>query len=126
MKKSIIIITLAISFTTSAFASTISRLDLNKLLNQSEYVVLGKVINISNIDVRDKVTIRVASSLKGELRRKEVSFMLTTRGGIKDFDPQLRVGDMGVFFLNKKNGEIEKAYWGSIAIFSKNNFELNE
>jgi len=110
----------------SAYASKISRLDLRKLLDKSEYVVLGKVTNISAKDVRDMVTIKVASLLKGALKKNEVTFILTARGGLKDFDPQLKRGDTGVFFLIETNGEFKKAYWGSMAIFSKNNFLLNE
>ena len=43
--------------------------------------------------------------------------------GLKDFDPELKVGDKGVFFLTRNKGKFEKAYWGSIAIFPKDNFE---
>jgi hypothetical protein len=123
MKKMFIMLIFCVVFIPNTYASMIARIDLDELIAKSEYVVLGKVIDVSSKDVRDIVTVKVASSLKGNLAREEVSFMLTTRGGIKNFDPQLKIGDTGVFFLIEKNGEIKRSYWGSIAIFNRNNFD---
>ena len=125
MKNILIMLILFAVFIPATHASQIARLNLNELPTKSKYIVLGKVVHVSPKDVRDIVTIRVASTLKGKLESDELTFMLTTRGGIKDFDPQLKIGDMGVFFLNEFNGEIKKAYWGSIAIFNKkSNFQF--
>ncbi len=126
MKYIITILLVVVAITSETYASVIVRLDLKELPNISEYIVLGKVISISPEGNRDAVTIKIATQLKGNLQREEVTFMLTTRGGLKDFDPQLVIGDTGVFFLSESNGKIKKAYWGSIAVFNKNNFKQNE
>ena len=78
---------------------------------------------IPSKEVSDTVTIAIAAIIKGESKAKEATFVLSTRGGLKDFDPELKVGDKGVFFLTRNKGKFEKAYWGSIAIFPKDNFE---
>nr|MBP7635061.1 hypothetical protein [Candidatus Ozemobacteraceae bacterium] len=67
-------------------------------------------------------TIRIHAVLKGDVQGGEATFVLSTRGGLKDFDPQVKPGDNGVFFLDHANGSFKKAYWGSIALFTKNNF----
>ncbi|MBN2398981.1 MAG: hypothetical protein JXI33_01425 [Candidatus Aminicenantes bacterium] len=105
-------------------ASRIMRLPLKELPGKANSIVLGEVIKVIPQDNEnlDTVTIKIDAVLKGELEDKEATFVLSTRGGLKDFDPQLKVGNQGVFFLVKKNGTFEKAYWGSIALFPKNNF----
>ena len=69
-----------------------------------------------------------AVSLKGKSPQTVYTFTLVTRGGLNDFDPALKKGDSGVFFLKlrKQEGEVEKAYWGSVATFPKNHFDLTE
>lgn len=125
MKKIFAILFLASFLTPHVFASGIKRLKLTELTSKSDYIVLGKVIKVEAKDEKDKVTIKIGSQLKGELKEKTLTFILTTRGGLKDFDPKLNVGNTGVFFLKNVNGKIEKAYWGSIATFNKNHFDLD-
>ena len=122
MKKILITLLMFLVTISNVYASSISRLDLTILPDKSEYIILGKVINVRAMDARDVVTVKVAASLKGKLKMNEVTFILTARGGLKYFDPQLSIGDTGVFFLIEENGTIKKSYWGSIAIFTKKIF----
>ncbi len=125
MKKISLLLLSVVFFTASVYASRIMRLPLKELPGKSNSIVLGEVVKVVPQDNEnlDTVTIRIDAVLKGELEDKEATFILSTRGGLKDFDPQLKVGNQGVFFLIKKNGTFEKAYWGSMAIFPKNNFK---
>lgn len=116
-----------VSFSITSEASDISRITLSDLESRSELIVMAKVIALEKEGNRDRVTIRIASSLKGDRPPEgDITFYLVTRGGLKDFDPSLREGDTGVFFLKRgrREGEYEKAYWGSIATFRKNHFDL--
>jgi len=72
------------------------------------------------------VTIKAALYLKGKSPQTVYTFTLVTRGGLKGFDPSLKEGDTGVFFLKlrKQEGRVAKAYWGSVATFQKNHFDL--
>lgn len=107
-----------------ALASDIALLPLKELPGISPVIVLGDVIHVVPQDNEnlDTITIRIHAVLKGDLKEREATFVLSTRGGLKDFDPLLKVGDTGVFFLKQENNTFKKAYWGSIAIFGKNNF----
>ena len=67
--------------------------------------------------------IRVVSVLKGTMEQKSLTLILQNRG-VKDFDPELNPDDTGVFFLRDvQDTRAKLAYWGSIAIFQKPNFE---
>lgn len=125
MKKISVLLLSVVLLATFVYASEIMRLPLKELPGKSNIIVLGEVVKVIPQDNEnlDTVTINIEAVLKGELKDKEATFILSTRGGLKDFDPQLKVGDKGVFFLIKKNDTFEKAFWGSIAIFPKNNFE---
>lgn len=124
MKKISILLLSVIVLSTFVYGSQIIRLPLKDLPEKSNIVVLGEVVKVVPFkETLDTVTINIASVLKGKLKDKEATFILSTRGGLKDFDPQLKVGNKGVFFLVKNNDHFEKAYWGSIAIFAKDNFE---
>ena len=109
-----------------SFASGINRITLSELQEKADLIALAKVEKVIPNDDRDIVTIKIDSFLKGVSEEKELSFILVTRGGLKDFDPVLKRGDTGVFLLKKKGAEVEKAYWGSVAIFQKNHFDLTE
>ena len=111
---------------TSSFGSKINRITLSELHLKADLIVMGKVTDLVHEGNNDRVTIQIDSHLKGKCLQKVVSFTLVTRGGLKDFDPSLNIGDSGVFFLKLqcRSGAIEKAYWGSIATFPKNHFEL--
>ena len=127
MKKMILLSTIMLFILSSyCFASEIIRISLSELQEKANLIVLAKVIKVEQDMDRDKVTIKIDSFLKGEIKEKELSFTLITRGGLKDLDPALKKGDTGVFFLKTKGAKVEKAYWGSIATFQKNNFDLTE
>ena len=112
----------------TSFASEISRITLSALYVKSDLIVMAEVINLLKKENQDQVTIKTDSYLKGESSQKIYIFNLVTRGGLKDFDPSLKKGDTGVFFLKlrEQEGQVEKAYWGSVATFQKNHFDLTE
>lgn len=111
---------------TSSLGSGINRITLTELQSKAGLIVMGKVTDLVQEGNYDRVTIQIDAFLKGKCLKNTVSFTLVTRGGLKDFDPALSIGDSGVFFLKFqcRSGAIEKAYWGSIATFPKNHFEL--
>lgn len=121
-----IILSILCCFLTSlSFGSEIMRLNLSELPSKSKYIFLGQVTKVERTkkdSPQEYVTVKIKSMLKGSIEEKEISFELTTRGGLKDFDPEQKVGENGVFFINKSDGKYQKAYWGSIATFKKNNF----
>jgi len=105
------------------FASQIAQIPLEDLEKKASIIVLAKVVKIEKIDVRDNVTIEIRKQLKGaKISEKQISFWLTTRGGLIDFDPELEVGNSVVAFLVEVDGKYKKAYWGSIAVFSEANY----
>jgi len=115
-------------FVTTSFASQINRITLSELQSKADLIVMGKVTKLVQEGNQDHVTIKVDSYLKGKSPQTVYTFTLVTRGGLKGFDPSLKKGDTGVFFLNlrKQEGQVEKAYWGSVATFQKNHFDLTE
>jgi hypothetical protein len=118
----------AFTFATTSFASQIRQITLSELHAKASLIVMGKVTKIVADKNIDRVTIKVDSYLKGKSPQTVYTFTLVSRGGLKDFDPSLKKGDSGVFFLKieKQEGQVEKAYWGSIATFPKNHFDLTE
>lgn len=122
MKKILILLCISLLSYTS-YASKIGRITLEEMESKANYIILGKVTHVERELDRDKVTMEVRKLLKGnELKKKTVSFWLTSRGGLKDFDPEVLVGNSIVAFLIEKNGVFKKAYWGSISIFTKPNY----
>ncbi len=122
MKKIFLLLCIFLLSSTS-YASKIGRITLEDMETKAEYIILGKVIDVERDLDRDKVTIEVRKLLKGnKLPNEIVSFWLTSRGGLKDFDPEVQVGNSIVAFLVGENGKFKKAYWGSIAIFTKPNY----
>jgi hypothetical protein len=119
-------LTLAVYLTSTLSASQIQRITLAELESKADYIVLGKVTKVVLDGDQDQVTIQVASYLKGKSKHDAFSFTLVTRGGLKDFDPALKEGASGVFFLKAtgKPSEATKAYWGSIATFPQDHFDL--
>ena len=129
MKKTICLLGFAlVVFSGTSFASTIRRITLSELQTRADLIVLAKVTAVEAKGNLDQVTIQVDSVLKGKSAKKVYTFTLVTRGGVKDFDPALKKGDSGVFFLKSRDrqGGVEKAYWGGVASFTKNHFELTE
>lgn len=115
-------------FAATSFASEISRITLSELYVKSDLIVMAEVINLLKEGNQDHVTIKADLYLKGESSQKIYTFNLVTRGGLKDFDPSLKKGDTGVFFLKlrEQEGQVERAYWGSVATFQQNHFDLTE
>ena len=124
MKKivSIIIILACLSV---AYASKIKRLNFTELSTSSKFIVLGHVEKIVKSDeTSDTVRIQIVEVLKGKLHIPGYFDLCLRNKGVKDFDPILKVGDKGVFFLSEIEGtEGSLAYWGSIGIFQKDNYE---
>lgn len=121
--KITVLLLIVVASAVFVYASEILLLPLKELPAKSNIIVLGEVVKVvPSQETLDIVTINIAAVLKGELKDKQAAFILSTRGGLKDFDPQLKVGNKGVFFLIKNNNTFEKAYWGSIAIFPKDHF----
>ena len=118
---------LAVAQLPAASASQINPLDLSALAGKSEVIVVGSVEGVKRLDdSRDEITIRVADLLKGKAADKSITFPITCRGGLKDFDPELRVGDKGLFFLKEvKDGRSALTFFGSVALFPKGgNFKV--
>jgi cyclophilin family peptidyl-prolyl cis-trans isomerase len=90
-------------------------------------VTLAEVTDVNNQSAdSDEVTLKVASVIKGKLGRNEVKVVLQPRG-LKGFDPALKVGDMGVFFLREVvESQAKLAYWGAAAVFARPNFVVTE
>jgi hypothetical protein len=126
MKANYLIVWILCVIATTGFASSINRITLAELQAKADLIVMGKVIELVKKGNQDHVTIKVDTYLKGKSQQTVYTLTLVTRGGLKDFDPSLKRGDSGVFFLkaSKVGGEVEKAYWGSIAIFPENHFDL--
>ena len=102
-------------------ASQINPLDLSALGGKAEVIVVGHVEAVKRLDdSRDEITVRIADVLKGKVAGKTVTFPITCRGGLKDFDPELKAGDKGVFFLQAvTDGKSRLAFFGSVATFAK-------
>ncbi len=124
MPKVILLVLCTMLIVVPVRASSIAQLPLCELPQSSDAIILGEVIDVveQNNDNLDDLTIRIHAVLKGEIASSAIKLTLSTRGGLKDFDPRLKAGDTGVFFLKQQNGNFSKAYWGSIATFAKQNF----
>ncbi|MEW6076310.1 MAG: hypothetical protein AB1724_00715 [Thermodesulfobacteriota bacterium] len=109
----------------TAFASSIGPITLTELYDKADLIVMAQVLNVAAKGDQDEVTIKPEVFLKGEGEQAEYTFTLISRGTLEDFDPALSKGDTGVFFLKRKLflGQVEKAWWGSVAVFVKNNFD---
>ena len=123
-RRIVLLVLLLLVPATSGSASEISKITLSELHTRSDLISMGEVVELVRKADQDLVTIRSDVHLKGESSQTTYTFKLVTRGGLKDFDPSLRIGDTGVFFLKfrKEEGPVEKAYWGSVATFQKNHF----
>lgn len=111
----------------SAAASQIPKISFSELYTAADLIVMGEVVDVTERENQDRVTIHVGECLKGPGAEEFYTVTLVTRGGLKDFDPRLEKGDAGVFFLKTgtENNGVEKAYWGSVAVFPKNHFYAN-
>jgi hypothetical protein len=109
----------------SAPASEIGPITLTELYDKADLIVMAQVTGVVAREDQDEVTIKTEKYLKGDGPESDYTFTLVTRGKLKDFDPSLTTGDTGVFFLKRKSkpGQVEKAWWGGVAVFVKNNFD---
>ncbi len=121
-------IVIMITLSTITFASSINKITLSELRSKATYIVTGEVTYVAKRGNQDTIYILVDSYLKGKSPQAYFKFILISRGGLKDFDPALKKGDTGVFFLKKtgKKWETKKAYWGSVATFQENNFHISK
>lgn len=87
----------------TSFASSIKRITLTELQAKADLIVLAKVTKVVAEGNNDHVTIRIDSYLKGESPQNTYTITLCSRGGLKDYDPVLKEGDIGVFSLNAVN-----------------------
>ena len=112
---------LLIVLCTASSASQIQTITLPELYEKADLIVMAEVVKIAKEGDRDRITITADCFLKGKSPETVFAFTLVTRGGLKDFDPCLQKRDTGVFFLkhSREQGQVEKAYWGSIAVFRK-------
>ena len=105
-------------------ASSIQRISFDKLESISQYIVTGIVKSVKPYkEVLDQVEITPTSNLKGNLKPGSFTLTLQVRGGLKEFDPQLKVGDIAIFYLKEENSKISLAYSGAIALFPKQHFD---
>ncbi len=124
-KKNFLSASFLLIFATTGFASQISRITLSELYVKSDLIVMAEVVKLVKNGNQDQVTIKADVHLKGMSSQTVYTFDLFTRGGLKDFDPSLKEGDTGIFFLKirEQDDQVEKAYWGSVATFQKNHFD---
>lgn len=115
---------MAVFCSTASYASSIGRITLSELEAKADFIVMGQVMSVEEESNIDRVTVKVDAYIKGDASQTEYKFTLVTRGGLKDFDPDLKKGNSGVFFLKQQGETVKKAYWGSVAIFSENHFML--
>ena len=118
--KPIIALLFVLGFSSTLFASKIPLITSDELLKKSELVFIGTVLEVMpRQEVLDKVKVRINSLLKGEEKSPDIIVILQVRGGLKDWDPILKVGNMGVFFLRKSGDSYRSAHGGSVSIFEK-------
>jgi len=102
-------------------------LELSKLPEMSEAIVLAKVMDSKKLsDAADEITIKVECALKGDIKPKtELKIVMASRG-VEGFDPFVKPADTGVFFLKQISSSGAKlAYSGSVAIFGKSAYFMD-
>ncbi|MDZ4660430.1 MAG: hypothetical protein SGJ18_02305 [Pseudomonadota bacterium] len=117
-------------FCVLTYASDFVPISFSDLTKSSSHIVIGTVVKAKDLGREphtgtQEVKLVVDSYLKGEGLEKEVSIKLQHKG-LVDFDPQLSVGDSGVFFLNKDKEALKLTFFGSIAVFPKKNFRSDQ
>lgn len=102
------------------FASRKTPISPQALHQRSDVIVLASVKAVASRGDVDHVTLQVSSVLEGTSTAKTYSLTLSPRG-LTGFDPELKVGDIGVFFLkvSPQSGRIQLAHWGAVARFRK-------
>ena len=99
-------------------ASQLVPIPLAALMEKSNYVVLGQIVELSSRDPwSDKAQIKIVSVLKGSYPKDNFRMHINWSGP-KGFDPQMKKGDSAIFFLKSiENGEATIAYPSAIAVF---------
>ena len=108
---------------TSLHASSIGVIELSTLREKSDVIVLAKVVRVIPDTALDNVTIKISSVLKGTPAHDDITVILQVRGGLKEFDPVIRKGEFGIFFLKTSGEYYRTTHGGSIAIFKKQHFK---
>ena len=124
MKNKICLALLAFFLTPPGFASQIAPINPEEFVQQSEFIVVASVEEVQSRDYQDHVTIHVNSVLRGTWKEKTYHLTLSPRG-LTGFDPELKKGDVGVFFMKRdtETGKVVLAYWGGVALFTRNYFQ---
>ena len=116
--------------------STASRLQsskLSELQEKSDIIVVAKIISVTPVSLLgrvdksyDEVTLVITNLFKGDSESMKINIITEPRG-VRGFDPALKSGQSGVFFLKKteKFGYRLTSY-GSASIFERGNFVLEE
>ena len=119
-------------FSDSAFGAQNLHTDFADVSKLSELIITAIVVKVVPMkfgreDIPyDELTLKVASTLKGELKDMSVKIVTEPRG-MRDFDPLLKVGESGVFFLIKDDKfGYRFAARGAVAIFTRGNFVLKD
>jgi hypothetical protein len=128
-----IISVILIALLNSSFATQVASADLSKLTAQSQLVIVAKVLSVTPVELNDRkdkpydsVHVQISTVLKGELKEETINVILEPRG-VRDFDPVLKVGQSGVFFLNlNAQGHYRLTASGAVAIFERGSFLLGE
>ena len=134
MKKTVAISTVIIGFlVTFAWASQLVPYELSDLSSKSELVVVAGVVKVTPVELDsrkptpfDRVELSVATVLKGKLKQNQLTIVLEPRG-VRGFDPSLKTGDSGVFFLRRNSSNrIRPVTAGAVALFNNGNFVVAE
>ena len=126
MRTPILATVLFIWAASSSLASQINTMSLKQLQATAEIVALGQVTAVRSEGDLDHVAIQADTFLKGSSPETSFTFTLATRGDLKNFDPVLKKGAHGLFFLKKAKGtgKVTKTYWGSYAVFQSGIYSL--
>lgn len=124
MRKSLFLALIILFVSSPSVASRVNPMNLETLYKTSDVIVLASVSKVVTLKYRDRVTIKVGAYLKSEAKEQSYTLTLTPRG-LTGFDPVLKQGDVGVFFLkiNPESGQVMTTHWGSIAMLPKPHFD---
>ncbi len=132
MRKGAITLLLAEVLTTCALASQLIPFELSDLSSKSELIVVARVIAVTPvaIDSRkptplDQVLLTIGSVLKGDPKTNHLAIVLEPRG-VRGFDPAVKAGDSGVFFLSRYGNHLRPCTFGAVALFEHKNFVATE
>ena len=126
MKKFVSAALLILFLASHGFASRVTEMSMEALHTKSDLVVIASVTEVKKREYTDLVTIHVGSYLKGQSKERTYFLTLSPRG-LTGFDPELKKGDTGIFFLaiDKETGKAKLTHWGGVAIFTKNYLRLD-